>query len=456
LIAEATLHLQFSLIYTSEKTQTINSKIREFQIIKKLTTMNKMTNLKSCFIACAIAGIAITNTAQAQWSLTGNAGTTPGTNFVGTTDNKAFYIKTNNSTRFAITSAGKVGIGITAPTAKFEIKGSGAAYDVVRFYNDKDATLDSSMIIKSNGNVGIGVSPAYKLDVAGEMNLTSLGYGYRQTVGTTSLGTYADTSAGWFGTFSNHPIWFFTNDGIVPQMVVQPSGNVGIGTAAPATKLEVNGDMTFSSGAARNITVAQPSTSGNGSSLTIAAANGMIGPSGGASGGSLTLKAGSAWETVSGGSGVGGDVKLISGGNLFTPQTQGGNIIFYTNNVNEAMRVNRWGFVSIGVSTPATGYLLTVGGKVICTELKVQAMPFPDYVFDKSYRLSPLAEVEQHINEFKRLPGMPGACEIEDKGMDVGSMQTKLVEKIEELTLYVIEQQKQIDALKKQVSSSQK
>src|SRR6188768_1479296 len=100
----------------------------------------KKTNLKSCFIVCAIAGIAITNTAQAQWSLTGNAGTTPGTHFVGTTDNKALYFKTNNSTRFAISSGGKVGIGLTAPTAKFEVKGAGAASDVVRFYNDKDAT----------------------------------------------------------------------------------------------------------------------------------------------------------------------------------------------------------------------------------------------------------------------------------------------------------------------------
>lgn len=415
----------------------------------------KKTNLKSCFVICAIAGIAITNTAQAQWSLTGNAGTTPGTHFVGTTDNKALYFKTNNATRLAISSAGKVGIGITAPTAKFEIKGAGAAYDVVRFYNDKDATLDSSLIIRSNGNVGIGMSPAYKFDVAGQINITGTGYGYSQMDGVTNIGTYIDATAGWFGTFSNHPLWFFTSDNPYPHMVVSTSGNVGIGTQTPASKLEVNGDLTFSDGAARNITVAQPATTGNGSSLTIAAANGLLGPSG-VSGGSLTLKAGSAWETVAGGSGVGGDLKLMAGGDLYpVGQTQGGHVIFYTNNL-ERMRVDRYGFVSIGVSTPATGYLLTVGGKIICTELKVQAMPFPDYVFDKNYRLSPLAEVEQHISEFKRLPGMPSACDIEDKGMDVGSMQTKLVEKIEELTLYVINQQKQIDELKKQVNSSAK
>jgi len=427
-------------------------------LISKKSQKMKKGNLKTCFIVCAIAGIAITNTTQAQWSLTGNAGTTPGTNFIGTTDSKALYVKTNSSTRLAVTSAGKVGIGTTAPTAKFEIKGAAATYDLVRFYNDKDATLDSSMIIKSNGNVGIGMSPVFKLDVKGILRITSIDFGLLHTNGITTIATYVDATAGWFGTNTNHPLWFYTNNSNNPGLVVQTSGNVGIGTTTPSAKLELNGNMTFSNGAARSITVAQPPTNGSGSALTVAAADAMSGP-GGASGGSLTLKAGSAYDAGTGGGGFGGDLKLIGGGNQWgvTAPQQCGNVIFYTGvSATERMRVDRFGNVLMGVTTPATGYLLSVGGKIICTELKVQAMPFPDYVFDKNYRLNSLAEVEQHISEFKRLPGMPGACEIEDKGMDVGSMQIKLVEKIEELTLYVIDQQKQIDELKKQLLSSQK
>ncbi len=63
--------------------------------------------------------------ANAQsWLTAGNAGTTPGTDFVGTTDPKSLYFKTNNKTIMAITSGGKVGIGTTTPTAKFQIKGN--------------------------------------------------------------------------------------------------------------------------------------------------------------------------------------------------------------------------------------------------------------------------------------------------------------------------------------------
>jgi hypothetical protein len=122
---------------------------------------------------------------------------------------------------------------------------------------------------------------------------------------------------------------------------------------------------------------------------------------------------------------------------------------------NELMRIKGNGNVSIGVTTPATGYKLTVAGKIICTELKVQLQPFPDYVFEKNYKLRTIKEVENHIDTYKRLPGMPSAAEVESKGMNVGEMQGKVVEKVEELTLYIIQQQKQIEASQKQVEALQ-
>lgn len=120
----------------------------------------------------------------------------------------------------------------------------------------------------------------------------------------------------------------------------------------------------------------------------------------------------------------------------------------YTNGANRLV-VDGSGRVMIGTSTPANGYALSVKGKIMCDELKVElSSSWPDYVFAKDYKLLSLEEVESHINEFNHLPGIPAAAEMEANGVSVGEMQTKLVEKVEELTLYVIQLKKEIDTLK--------
>ncbi|MEO8148684.1 MAG: hypothetical protein ABI723_13645 [Bacteroidia bacterium] len=129
-------------------------------------------------------------------------------------------------------------------------------------------------------------------------------------------------------------------------------------------------------------------------------------------------------------------------------------MLFSTNNGAEQMRLTTTGNFAIGAA-PSAGYKLTVGGKIICAELKVQLQPFPDYVFDSNYNLNSINEVEEHIKNYNRLPGMPSACEVEEQGMDVGQMQAKLVEKIEELTLYIIQQKKLSDEQQSQISDQQ-
>ena len=126
---------------------------------------------------------------------------------------------------------------------------------------------------------------------------------------------------------------------------------------------------------------------------------------------------------------------------------------FSTNQNTERMRIDKYGSISMGTTTPSTGYLLTVNGKVICTELRVQATPFPDYVFDETYELKPLDEVEAYIKEHKHLPNMPKATEVEANAMNVGEIELKLVEKVEELTLHLIQQQKEIKELKEQLAN---
>jgi len=98
---------------------------------------------------------------------------------------------------------------------------------------------------------------------------------------------------------------------------------------------------------------------------------------------------------------------------------------------------------------PATGYKVSIDGKVICEELRVQLNTvWPDYVFAKNYRLRPLSELENFILQNNHLPNVPSAKEVERSGFDVGDMNKRLLEKVEELTLYIIQLKKEIDAMK--------
>jgi len=106
------------------------------------------------------------------------------------------------------------------------------------------------------------------------------------------------------------------------------------------------------------------------------------------------------------------------------------------------------GNVMIGTTTPATGYILSVDGKGMFEELKVQiSSNWPDYVFDDNYNLPSLYELESSVKTEKHLPGIPSGADVNKDGLLVGDMQTKMMEKIEELTLYIISLQKQIDEL---------
>jgi hypothetical protein len=110
------------------------------------------------------------------------------------------------------------------------------------------------------------------------------------------------------------------------------------------------------------------------------------------------------------------------------------------------------GNIGIGVSNP--GEKFVVDGLICAKEVRVQLTGEPcwgDYVFDDKYQLMPLPELESTIKENKHLPGVPTAKEIESNGLQIGEMQAIMMKKIEELTLYVIDLQKQCNDLKKQL-----
>jgi hypothetical protein len=104
---------------------------------------------------------------------------------------------------------------------------------------------------------------------------------------------------------------------------------------------------------------------------------------------------------------------------------------------------------NVGVGSTAPTEKLEVSGNIKCNSVKIGtwSLEAPDYVFEKGYKLPTIKEVENHIASEKHLPGVPSAAEMKTKGVDLSEMNMILLKKVEELTLYVIEQNKKIEAL---------
>lgn len=104
----------------------------------------------------------------------------------------------------------------------------------------------------------------------------------------------------------------------------------------------------------------------------------------------------------------------------------------------------------IGIGTNNPQYKLDVNGTIRAKEIKVET-GWADFVFAPDYQLPTLGEVEAHIKEHKHLPGIPSEAEVKKDGANLGEMNVKLLQKIEELTLYMIQQNKEIESLKNEV-----
>ncbi|UOY08370.1 tail fiber protein [Muricauda sp. SCSIO 64092] len=97
---------------------------------------------------------------------------------------------------------------------------------------------------------------------------------------------------------------------------------------------------------------------------------------------------------------------------------------------------------NVGIGTTSPDAKLTVKGNIHAEEVKVDLnVPAPDYVFKEGYDLKSLKEIQDHIKAHGHLPNIPSAQEMEENGIELGAMNMKLLEKIEELTLYTLQQQ---------------
>ncbi len=107
---------------------------------------------------------------------------------------------------------------------------------------------------------------------------------------------------------------------------------------------------------------------------------------------------------------------------------------------------------SMGIGSTETGsHKLAVEGSIGAREIKVEASGWSDFVFENEYNLRTLEEVEQHINENGHLPEIPSEAEVTENGINLGEMNAKLLQKIEELTLYMIHMNKQLKSQSEKV-----
>ncbi len=144
------------------------------------------------------------------------------------------------------------------------------------------------------------------------------------------------------------------------------------------------------------------------------------------------------------------------------PQDESAFLITYINDAGQAIypfqikntgdiRMEQKLMIGDGTATMPGNYRLYVTGGILTEKVRV-AIPnstqWADFVFAPEYRLRPLKEVEAFIAENCHLPEIPSAEQVQKEGTDLAEIDAKLLQKVEELTLYVIELQKQIDQLK--------
>lgn len=138
-----------------------------------------------------------------------------------------------------------------------------------------------------------------------------------------------------------------------------------------------------------------------------------------------------------------------SSSNGFPPViTNTNELTLAVDNVGDVSINSRLRIGSLKPTSPYANYKLSVDGDIIAKRCVIQVSNWADYIFADNYSLPSLDDVETYVKEKKHLPGVPSEAEIKEKGVDMGEMNKILMQKVEELTLYIIDLKKEINALK--------
>lgn len=451
--------------------------------------------------------------ANAQtWNIGGN--TVSSDTSVGIKNAFGLNIITGNTTRIRIGSSGQVGIGTSASTlAKFSVNGTignttaifGNTLHGVSLINDEPAigfnnyysggwkvlkdgfsgmmtvssttgnmqfstfptgiknalvTPTSRMTILQNGNVGIGTdAPGTLLEIKGGDE--TLGGNLYFTSGTQSIqfanpGASPQAMMNMFPSGTTNPArmviahspsfqdwglryadtsdqFDFVGSGATRMAINLANGRVGIGTSAPSTPLHVVGTETLAgnlkfTSSSQSIQFATPTA--NPSPMMIMFASGTTNTQ------RMVLAHSPSYPTWG--------LRYADTTDQFDFVAGG----------TSRMAINLGnGNVGIGVESPV--YKLEVCGTIRAKEVRVET-GWCDYVFENNYKLKSINELEQYINTNKHLPGIAPAAEVEKDGLKVGEMNKAMMEKIEELTLYVIQLSKDNKKLQEQINALKK